>query len=147
MKDILLVILKDYMAVITLFLGAFLGFLFSIWKDKINENRKVTKEKNEFALKRLDEVFLYLTRFNDNTSKTFTSIMEGKDSNTVLDDTAKLAFIIRVHFSHLHDEYKSLLNKSLSYGTYQISSAMTIQSDMKTNGFDQQRYDNMIMKY
>lgn len=93
-------------SIVTLVIGAIIGFLVSVAKDLIIENKKKNEKKKQFKREKLEELFVILDKFND-------SVMEPISQFSPLEEKAKLGMIIRFYFSdELQDSYKLLLNAS-----------------------------------
>lgn len=109
-----------YAPIITLFLGAIIGFLFSIWKDNISENRKNKKEKKELKLKRLEELFSDISKMNKSCLNTYSTLLSNKD----VEDTNyidKVSFIIRSFFPNLEKEYVEYVELYFNFKQLQIN--------------------------
>lgn len=102
---------------ITLLIGAFIGFLFSVWKDVINSERTEEKTEKKFKLELLNEAFILIGRIVSKTRKTHLYILnEQKAELKNDDDTARLSFILRVYFPNLCNEYESFVTTIVDYG-------------------------------
>lgn len=117
--SLLVELLITYMPIVTLFLGAILGFLFSLWKDKINEDRKKEKEKKELALKNLEEIFMNLSDMNVSAFRTYIDLLANKE-NGEHDYSKKISFKIRSFFPNIQKEYDEYLKVFIEFKTIQI---------------------------
>lgn len=111
--------------IVTLLIGATIGFLFSILKDKINEDRKKEKEKKELALKRLEELFINISTMNVFAFKTFSDLLSDKqndDENNRLSN--KTSFFIRSFFPNIKNEYDEYLSLNVKFRQIQINRYM-----------------------
>lgn len=93
-------------SIVTLIIGAIIGFLVSVAKDLIIENKKKNEKKKQFKREKLEEIFVLLDKLNDSTMKPISQFV-------VFEEKAKLGMIIRFYFSEeLLEGYQSLLNIS-----------------------------------
>lgn len=89
-----------------LVVGAIIGFLASIIKDWIMENRKDEEKKKQFQREKLEEMFILLDKFND-------GVMQPISQFTPFVEKAKLGMIIRFYSSDkIQKSYKILLEAS-----------------------------------
>jgi len=104
---------------ITLIIGAFVGFLFAISKDIINNSIKTKKEQ---TLKHLNDIFVLISKHGSFTNKTLTSLFNQEHKREKYDDiTARLSFLIRVYFPHIEKIYQEYLSQATDFGVYQLS--------------------------
>ncbi len=113
-------LLISYMPIITLFIGAILGFLFSLWKDRITENRKKEKEDKELAIKRLEEIFINISKLNATTLNTYTDLISNRE-NKENEYTYKISFLIRSFFTQLQKSYNEYLQIYIEFKQIQIN--------------------------
>jgi hypothetical protein len=118
-QNLFVELLITYMPIVTLFLGAILGFLFSLWKDKINEDRKKDKEKKDLALKNLEEIFTCVSDMNVSAFRTYTDLLSNKE-NGEHDYSKKVSFKIRSFFPNLQKEYDEYIKIFMEFKTIQI---------------------------
>jgi hypothetical protein len=87
-----------------LILGAIIGFLVSIAKDWLMENRKDKEKKKQFKREKLEEIFVLLDKVNQNALNPIQLYDESVE-------TAKLTMMIRFYFPDtLHEVYKDFLS-------------------------------------
>jgi len=107
---------------ITLLFGAIIGFVFSLWKDKINEDRKREKEQKELALKRLEELFTNLATLNESAFNTFTDLLSNKDRTSEINKISyNSSFIIRAFFPDIKKDYDEYMATYTSFKQVQIN--------------------------
>lgn len=107
---------------ITLLIGAIIGFVFSLWKDKINEDRKREKEQKELALKRLEELFTNLATLNESAFTTFNDLLSNKDRTSEISKISyNSSFIIRAFFPDIKKDYDEYMATYKSFKLVQIN--------------------------
>ena len=91
----------DSEKIILLVLGAIIGFIASIIKDILLENKKKKIKDKELTRDRLEELFKLLAELNEDILMPIES--------TKKHDTSRIAILIRFYFPQLHSEYKKFL--------------------------------------
>lgn len=93
----------------TLLSGAFIGFLVSIVKDYISENRKIKVKDKEFKRNKIEETFILL-------EKTYGNTFHSQDNIYSLEfDINKLRMLIEFYFPNLSDDYRRFYNVYYSF--------------------------------
>lgn len=138
-----ILIVKEFIPIITLIVGATIGYLATY----LHEKRKEKGLKRKEVINKLEEAFILLENSFSITNTQFSSMLLDKESESVSKASVKLSFILRVNFPNIHDKYKEYLNLSKDYGDYQILSANSILEYKKKHGFNQDIYDSQIQNY
>lgn len=86
-----------------LFIGAVIGFLFSVLKDYFLENNKKKTKQKEFKREKLEEVFLLMNKIQNETLKPL------QTKKSINEESAKLAMIIRFYFPDLKEDFNTFL--------------------------------------
>ena len=84
-----------------LVVGALIGFILSIIKDILLENKKKKIKDKEFKRERLEELFKLLSELNENIILPI-EFYEKMDSS-------RISILIRFYFPQFHSEFKNFL--------------------------------------
>ena len=86
-----------------LFIGAVIGFLFSVLKDYFVENNKKKIKQKEFKREKLEEVFMLMNKIQSETLKPL------QTKKSISEEGARLAMIIRFYFPNLKEDFNVIL--------------------------------------
>lgn len=86
-----------------LFIGAVIGFLFSVLKDYFVENNKKKIKQKEFKREKLEEVFMLMNKIQSETLKPL------QTKKSISEEGARLAMIIRFYFPNLKEDFNVFL--------------------------------------
>ena len=112
--------MKELTPYITLILGAIIGFSTTILRDYIQDKKKNIKERNDLALKRLEEIFILTVKLNNIALNNLTNLIEGINTNEE-DISGNRSFKIRAYFPELKEISNNYIAKYSEYRLIQMN--------------------------
>ena len=114
--------------------GAIIGFIPTATKDFIGYFVQSKKTKNELSLKRLDELFILISKNANTIRKTLSTILSNAPVKDEFDDTgARMGFIVRVYFPSIFPQYQAYVKQAGLFTFYQIALSQKISKDELLN--------------
>ena len=102
----------DYEKIILLIVGAFIGFVLSVAKDFLMENKKQKEKHKQLKREKLEEIFVLVDKLNQNAIKSLEYIENI--------ETARLSLLIRFYFPQFNDNYKKFAEEYIKIGQLKL---------------------------